>query len=69
MWGFKTKYKLLNELLDKIILLSFPPEEDDKFVNPENPRYELYKDRGEERWHDKGYNNAIEDVIRILRKM
>ena len=38
----------------------------DKFKNKDHPLYEQYKDRKEELWHDKGWNNALDFISRKL---
>lgn len=57
---------LTKKKLDEIGNLSFPKSGFDKFDNPKNPLYHLYHDREIEKWHDTGYNNAIENVLRII---
>mgnify|MGYP007031183935 CR=1 FL=1 len=46
--------------------LPFSKESFRKFTDPKHLQYKDYKDRIEEQWHDRGYNNAIEHVCQIL---
>ena len=62
MFDLVSRKKMLKELED----MKFKSFE--HFDNPQHPDYPLYKDRIEEKWHDKGYNNAIEHIQNMLSK-
>lgn len=52
--------------IEKLRDMKFYDQE--RFTLPGHPQYEIYKDRLEEKAHDTGYNNAIEDIIKLLEK-
>ena len=54
--------------LEKIKGLAFNEESFRKFDDPTHPQYQDYKDRIYERWHDQGWNNAIERVLEVLSR-
>lgn len=58
---------ITNKQIKEIKDLIYSEQNFDKFLNPLNPLYEDYKDREFEMGHDKGNNNAIENVLIILK--
>lgn len=59
---------LIQEKIKEVKGLYFSMESFDKFDNPRHPDYKDYKDRKHEKWHDIGFNNALDEVLRILSK-
>lgn len=37
-----------------------------KFTDPDHPDYIFYKDRKDEMMHDKGWNNALDTVLKEI---
>ena len=63
------KFKIVGDkLIDEVASLKFSEESFKKFDDPKDPQYEDYKDRDLEKWHDQGWNNAVDCILRILIK-
>ena len=67
----ETEQKRMNDffpdLLKELEAFKFSENSFDKFDNPKHPNYPDYKDRKEEKWHDLGYNNAIDIIVRVFK--
>lgn len=59
--------KIISEILKEVEELRFPEESFKKFNDPADTQYEDYGDRKHEEWHDRGWNNAIDHILKILR--
>ena len=57
---------ITEEILEEIRAVAYPEESFDKFSNPNNPDYEIYKGRQIEEAMDRGNNNVVEAICRIL---
>lgn len=55
-------------LVKEIQYYFFSEESFKKFNDPNDPLYELYKDRENEKNHDRGWNNALETVLKIISR-
>lgn len=64
MWKFPKIVILSPELVEEMKKLKFT--EFAKFDDPKHPLYEEYKDRHFEKWHDEGFNNGIDAVVRMI---
>ena len=68
-WDFwKNSVTISGEQLKRIEDYIYTEESFRKFKDPTHPDYENYKDREFEMWHDKGSNNAIEFVVRVIKE-
>lgn len=56
----------LDSLEQKIEALKFKQTDFSKFIDSIDPLYKDYGERSHEKWHDIGYNNAIDSVLRLI---
>lgn len=59
---------MVQEIIERVKNLYYPLEGFKKFNDPSDPLYHLYKDRQLEEAQDKGNNNAIDAVVKILEE-
>lgn len=58
----------MNILVDALRRTRYDDKTFQKFTNPDHPLYSEYKDRAQEMWMDKGFNNGIDYAIHVLNE-
>ena len=58
---------ITDKTIQRIRYLRYNEKSFAKSADKNHPEYEVYKDRQLEEAHDRGYNNAINDVLRMLK--